>query len=44
MASLVRLRERVENGVAGDMRLLEVATEDKLGDGLAAEANGLLDL
>lgn len=42
--SLVRLRERVENGVAGDIRLLDVAVDDRLGDGLEDAANGLFEL
>ena len=38
-----RESERAENGVAGDMRLLLVETDERLGDGLGA-ANGLFDL
>lgn len=44
LVSLVRLRERVENGVAGDIRLLDVAVDDRLGDGLEDAANGLFEL
>lgn len=42
-ARLARLRDRTEKGVAGDIRLLEVVAEERLGEGLGA-ANGLLDL
>ena len=39
-----RLSERAEYGVDGDIDVLVVDTDDRLGDGLGVEPNGLFDL